>query len=441
MKFGLLIFSLAFLIRFINLLFLDLNINNYIIEDQKFYWELSLKSAYLPWGELSAELLSERMPGTFWFFAFLQWLTNANLFLILTIQSLLDSCTCVLIFRCAGLINKKYELYAGFFAAASPTMVVISSQILSDTIFLFMFACSLYSLLRFIYIRNSIYSLFFCALFLGISAFVRATNFPLIFLSLPIIFLVTILNNYSNKKSIFCIGLFFLIALFPVSNRWFNNIIYNESFSLTSQAGSHVAYWMIPGILSISKDMDRSTSLNYVKSRINKAGGLTGKTYLDSKIMLQVSKDIISEQSLHHLSYAWLRSSVLNIVSPAILLDSRVRNLPHPSFSESKNIMQWVKSLLFKKENLYYGKVLFISLIISIFIGITFTIGTYYFVKDNLIISIIAFLIIFYFSLITGPVISPKYCAPFVPIIIYLQSITLEKLFNFIYYRYNSKNN
>ena len=130
MKFGLLIFSLAFLIRFINLLFLDLNINNYIIEDQKFYWEWSLKSAYLPWGELSAELLSERMPGTFWFFAFLQWLTNANLFLILTIQSLLDSCTCVLIFRCAGLINKKYELYAGFFAAASPTMVVISSQIL-----------------------------------------------------------------------------------------------------------------------------------------------------------------------------------------------------------------------------------------------------------------------------------------------------------------------
>ena len=107
MKFGLLIFLLAFLIRFINLLFLDLNINNYIVEDQKFYWEWSLKSAYLPWSELSAEFLSERMPGTFWYFAFLQWLTNENLFLILIIQSLVDSFTCVLIFSCTGLINKK----------------------------------------------------------------------------------------------------------------------------------------------------------------------------------------------------------------------------------------------------------------------------------------------------------------------------------------------
>ena len=65
MRLSLLIFSLAFLVRFINLLFLDLNLDNYIIEDQKFYWEWSLKSAYLPWNELPANLLSERMPGSF----------------------------------------------------------------------------------------------------------------------------------------------------------------------------------------------------------------------------------------------------------------------------------------------------------------------------------------------------------------------------------------
>ena len=137
MRLSLLIFSLAFLVRFINLLFLDPNLDNYIIEDQKFYWEWSLKSAYLPWNELPSNLLSERMPGSFWFFAFLQWLTNENLFLVLLIQSLLDSCTCVLIFKCAGLINKKYELFAGILSICSPLMIVISSQILSDTIFLF----------------------------------------------------------------------------------------------------------------------------------------------------------------------------------------------------------------------------------------------------------------------------------------------------------------
>ncbi len=441
MKPVLLIFILAFLIRFINLLFLDLNVDDYIIEDQKFYWEWSLKSAYLPWSELSAEFLSERMPGSFWFFAFLQWLTNENLFLILIIQSLIDCCTCVLIFKCAGLINKKYELYAGIFAAFSPLMIVTSSQILSDTIFLFIFSCSLYFILRFIYVKNSLTILFLCALCLGLSAFIRAANFPIIFLSLPIIFFIIRANNFSNKKIIFSISLFFLIAILPVSNRWFNNIIYNETFSLTSQAGSHIAYWMIPGVLSVSNDMDRGSSLNYINSRIKNEGGLTGKKYLDSKIMTRVSKDIIFEQSLFNLSYAWFKSSALNIITSNILLDLRVRNLAHPSFSEAKNIKEWLKSLLLEKENLLYGKVLLITSVISIFSVLSFIIGFYYLVRENIIMSIISFFIIIYFSLITGPIISPKYCLPFIPIIIYFQSITLKKLFNFVYKRYYGDNN
>ena len=317
-------------------------------------------------------------------------------------------------------------------------MVVISSQILSDTIFLFIFSCSLYFLLRFIRMKNSIYFLFLCALFLGMSAFIRAANFPLIFLSLPIIFLIIISKNFSNKKSLICLSFFFLIALLPVSNRLFNNIIHNDTFSLTSQAGSHIAYWMIPGILSVSEGMDRSSSLKYVKSRINKEGGLKGNSYLDSKIMLEVSKDIILGQSIYHLSYAWLKASALNIVSSSILLDSRVRNLEHPSFSDAKNIKHWVTSLLLKEKNLLYGKVLLIISIISIFTGLTFIIGFFYFTKENLIMSIISFFIILYFSLITGPVISPKYCLPFLPIIIYFQSIALERLFHFINNRNNS---
>ena len=440
MRLSLLIFSLAFIVRFINLLFLDLNLDNYIIEDQIFYWEWSLKSAYLPWNELPSSLLSERMPGSFWFFAFLQWLTNENLFLVLLIQSLLDSCTCVLIFKCAALINKKYELFAGILSVCSPLMIVISSQILSDTIFLFMFSCSLYFILRFIYIKNSLSFLFLSALFLGMSAFIRATNFPLIFLSIPIIFIIIKMNNYSNKKAMFSLSLFFLIAILPISHRWLNNIINYDTFSLTSQAGSHMAYWMVPGLLSVSKDMDRVSSIDYVNSRINNEGGLKGKSYIDSKIMMKVSKDIIFEQSVFNISYAWAKSSILNIVTSSILLDSRVRNLPHPSFSESPNIVEWIKRIIFEKENLIYGKVLIITVIMSIFTGITFVTGFYFFMRENILMSMISFFIIIYFCLITGPVISPKYCLPFIPIIIYFQSITVQKLFHLIQNRYKGKN-
>ncbi len=438
MRCGLLIFLLAFLIRFINLLFLDLNIETYLVEDQKFYWEWSLKSAYLPWSELSSELLSERMPGSFWFFAFLQWLTNENLFYVLIFQSFIDSLTCVIISLCAGLINKKYELLAGIFAACSPLMIIISSQILSDTIFLFIFSFSLYFLLKFIYRNNSVYLLFLFAIFLGMSAFIRAANFPLIFLSLPIIFFIMKFINFSNKKTIFCCALYLLIALIPVSNRWFNNIIHNETFSLTSQAGSHAAYWMTPGILQISMNMDRNSALQYINERIKNEESLTGKNYADSKVMLKISKKIIFEQSLFHLSYAWIRSSLLNIVTSTVLLDSRVRNLNHPSFSETENITQWIKKLFLEKENLSYGRVLLISSIISIFTALAFIIGIYYSIRENIIISVLSICIITYFCMITGPVISPKYCLPFVPIIIYFQAITIERLLHFINNRNNS---
>ena len=91
------------------------------------------------------------------------------------------------------------------------------------------------------------------------------------------------MQDFSHKKIFFSLIIFLLIALLPVSNRWFNNIIYNETFSLTSQAGSHVAYWMVPGILSVSKNMNRTSALSYINNRINNEGGLAGNSYEDSK--------------------------------------------------------------------------------------------------------------------------------------------------------------
>ena len=159
--------------------------------------------------------------------------------------------------------------------------------------------------------------------------------------------------------------------------------------------------------------------------------------YSQSKFT-RVLKDIIFEQSLLHLSYAWIRSSLLNIATSSVLLDARVRKLNHPSFTETENIIQWNKKLFLEKEYIVYGRVLLVSLILSIFTALAFMVGLYYSIRENIIISVLSVCIIAYFCLITGPVISPKYCLPFLPIIIYFQSIALERLFHFINNRDNS---
>jgi hypothetical protein len=111
------------------------------------------------------------------------------------------------------------------------------------------------------------------------------------------------------------------------------------------------------------------------------------------------------------------------------LIDSRVRNLTHPSFAQEGNIIKWIKNIISNKENLIYFNILLLSSIISLLSGIAFIIGYYIFFKSNFNLSTISIFIIMYFCFITGPTVSPKYCLPYIPIIFYLQAISIDKLF------------
>ena len=433
-----LIFLLAFTVRFINLLFLDLNIDTYLIEDQKFYWDWSLKGAYLPWNELSSLLLTERMPGAFLFYGFLQWLTANNLFFVLILQALLDSFTCVIIFLCAGLLNKKYELFTGMFAIFSPLMIIISSQILSDTLFLFLFTFSLFFLLKYWRSSNSKKYIYLAGLFLGLSTFIRAATFPLIFISLPIIFLIIKKSGNNYIKCFSTLSIFLLIALAPISNRIVENMIEYDTYSLTSQGGSHMAYWMVPGVLSVSKDMDRNSAVNLVNMEINKLGGVTGQPFKDSKKRVNASINILKQENIYNITYAWFRSSVINIISSPILIDYRVRSLSHPSFAKEGNITKWTETLFSNKDYFSYLIVLLLSFICSLFCIYSILMGFYVLTKSNLFISFLSISIIMYFSLITGPTVSPKYCLPYLPILLYLQGLSISRFILFIKNRQNS---
>ena len=428
MKVSLLIFLTALTVRVINLMFLDLNPDIYLVEDQRFYWEWSLKYAYLPWSEISANILSERMPGAFLYFEILQWLTDKNLFLVLLIQSIIDSFTCVIISNCAYMINHKYKIYTGLFAAFSPLLIILSSQILSDTLFLFMFVCSLYFLLKFKQSDGEVNLIYLSGIMLGLATFTRAATFPFIFLSLPIIYLLIKSNCNKDILKTLPILFFFLVsAIIPISPRLYDNIITHNTYALTSQNGSHAAYWMVPGVLAISSNLDRDTSIKLINSKIEEKGGLTNNAYKDSGIMMNISMEILSNQNIFVISYSWLRSSVLNIITPALLIDKRVRDLSHPSFAESGNIRDWANKLFFISNHNSYKNIIIFSLIISLFTSISFLFGFFYFYKKEKIIASLSILIIIYFSLLTGPTLSPKYCLPFIPILFFLQSLFFEK--------------
>ncbi len=452
MNHALLIFLIAFAVRFINILFIDLDISNYLYEDQIFYWDWSANGVYTPWSTLEEDIDTyERVPGAFFFYQILMWITGKNLFFMLLLQILVDTFSCVILLNTAKFIDRKTALYVGLLAAFSPLLIILSSQILSDTLFFFFFASSLYFFVKLCMSEFKIYDLYFCALFIGLATFTRIVTFPLIFIVTMIVFIMLCYFNLKKIKIALLTISFLFVALSPISVRLIGNIKNSNTYALTNQSGVHVAYWILPEIFSFSKKFNRQESIEYIKGELYKKGftDSTGaiipsrrsiegnesenkyKGFDDSKMLLLFSKEILSNLQFIDIVYPWTRGFIINFTAPSFLLDNRIRNLPHLSFYKYGKLDLWISSLTKEKKYRKYLASLILSALTSLFFLISSIIGFIIMVRRvPLKISFLLVSLVLYFGIITGPVISPKYILPCLPCFFYVQSYFLIYISN-----------
>ena len=130
------LFSIAFLIRLIYLILQNPS-SEKLIEDELLYWNAS--HILLDRGSLDETTKAERMFGVFIYTKLLLILSLKNLKVYLVLQSILDSLNCFIIYKIGSLILPRQKLYIYISAIISPLMVILSSQVLSETIFLFFF--------------------------------------------------------------------------------------------------------------------------------------------------------------------------------------------------------------------------------------------------------------------------------------------------------------
>ena len=122
----------------------------------------------------------------------------------------------------------------------------------------------------------------------------------------------------------------------------------------------------------------------------------------------------------------------LTLATPSILIEKNLRSLPHPSFYETGKVSLWVKLLFSSKEYFNYLLIISLASITCLFTMISLILGPLYFYKNDKIIFSLSILYILYFSIITGPVLSPKYIFPILPCIFLYQAITFCKIVNFL---------
>ena len=441
MKISLIIFVLAFSIRSLYILFQGDQLESKLIEDELLYWTWSLKGAYTGGGELEQRLLSERMPGAFIYYQFLMFITSEKLNFVLYIQAFLDSITCLIISRCISKIYSKEFQKVFIFASISPLMIIMASQTLADTLFLFLFCIFLlFSICAVFNERNYLFMLL-SGIFLGLTTFVKTLTFPLIFLLIIPIFLIFYFKNRRFKKIIFSLILFLFGALLPISDRLKYNIMEYETFSLTSQLGTHLAYWITPAILCYKNDINREEAIKIVNRAVNNNSKLAKNEFEYSKILVNTSIELLENTKFTDIAYIWVRASFLNLIAPSILLDKKVRNLAHPSFYDTSEPLEWLKKLFLERKYRYYLISLTISSLTSLFVLLSLFLGPIQLFKKDKFICIISIIYILYFSVITGPVLSPKYIIPMLPCIFLYQAITISKVTSALGFSLSKKNN
>ncbi len=424
---SLLIFVVAFFVRILNLYLHQIDSSTYLIEDQLIYWEWSLNNAYTSNNLLKDSLLVERMPGSFLFFQFIIWLVGENLFNVLVIQSLIDAINCIVIAYIAKNINVKLFILAGMLSAFSPLMIIVSSQILSDTIFLFFFSSSMLCILTFTKYKQEKF-IYLGAIFLGFSLCTRIVVLPLIFLLGIFIGYICLKEKYNFLKIARIISIFFIFSLSLILPRAISNYYNFNSISLTTQSGSHFAYWVLPAVLDFDVEEKKNLYMKKLQG-LNMQLEILENPFEKSALLKKEAFKYLLNTEKKFIIMAWVKGAVLNISAPSFIIDKRVRSLPHPSFYDNdRNVAKWLTDIFRKDEYKKYKVFLILSSIFSILFLSLFSYGSFLLLKNHLQSSIMLFIISVYFIAVTGPVFSPKYIHPILPFLIITEAIALVRV-------------
>ena len=428
----LVIWAAAAVVRLAHIAAMPLEPELILAEDAWLYWANA--RSLLEYGTFADTASAGRMPGYFLFLAGLMGVFGSSLFAVLAVQALLDSVTCVLVGMIGARLSVSIGLVAGLLASVWPNLVVTSTLVLTDSFFMLPFTAMLYASVRFLETGSARWAAW-AGLFLGLAILVRAAAQ---YLPLAMVFLVvaaSLLRARDWRKG-FLAGLAFLVAVaLPLAPWLHRNVTQFDALALTSQGGVHLLYWVVPEVVSFSQEISREQVLKDLQARFNAHMEAQGHdagavhNFTKNRIMTSFSLARLSEIPLRDIAGSWGSGMAVNLMSPAIGTDPRVRAMPHPSFIGTSHLDHLSRIALYIQEaSPVYLAVVAVGMVGAVLASL---LQIYGFVLLSRVSGWMAFLGVagmLYFLLISGPITAPKYRLPFEPVLIILQAMALVKL-------------
>jgi hypothetical protein len=457
------VFVLALCIRSINLALLRGDDAFFAETDAALYWLIGAKMA-AP-GGVAATLLevTDRTPLYPLLLGAMRSTFGDVPRLVAMVQAVIDAGTCVLIAALANevsgqrghsitaraghspevgssaraamgaLISPRVGLIAGILAALSATLIVFSTQILTETLFLFFFTSMLLAGAHFL--RSPTVGL---ALVAGVAGGLALATRPAIALLLvaavPVVLVAALVHRRGVAAALAAAGLFAAAAIAPVTPILARNVLHYGHFSLSSQAGEHLAFWILPLVTQRVDGTPYLATRDRLEARYRQALAARGlppdtNPFVTSAIKAEIAHDEMTRLPLAAYAKAWLEGMAVNLGAPALLADPRARALPKPSFYNTPGASLWEKARAYVFDDPgRYQLLLVIGLLGTLPFVVLEAVGFVMLARTLPWAAVFAGGVLAYFLLISGPIATAKYRLPMEPVLIVLAAIPLARM-------------
>jgi len=392
-----------------------------LIEDQALY--IQLAQQFPESGFLG--VIHERVPGYPLFISSIYTVFGESLWNIISIQILLDSASCVVIALMAKSLFGKGFWIAGMLSVINLNMIILSTSLLTDTLFLFLFILFIFSLLQYLQSERTRW-LTLLVLFISLATLVRPSSYYL----LPILLIGLVSWMLWHRDTILKIGaltvLYLVIAGVLLGSIHQRNYQQYGSTALVSQTGTHLLGWVVPATYQYSGQGSYQEGQQLAREGLASAlqhdqlEELPSNPFDGSSYQANVGKDILFEFGFLNMLKAWVVGSTINLLAPSVAYAPALRAMEHPSFYETKGdgAIEKLFNYIKNSSGFLYLSILVVGTIISVIFTMLALVGVFKMILALPTITVATLLLLVgYFFAITGPIIGVKYRLPIEPVL------------------------
>ena len=268
----------------------------------------------------------------------------------------------------------------------------------------------------------------------GVSLTVRPVPAILLLAAIPIVLIASLVHGRRLLASVIATALFIAGVALPIAPVMLRNVTLYRSWHLMSQTGEHLAFWVVPLVTEraqgapFQQTSDRLRAEYATRVAASSLNENSNPFWLDD-LKIEVARSAMAKLPLKSYFGAWVEGMVVNLASPAIILDPRVRELPKPSLSNTPGQTLLVKAYYYSLDDPgLYQYLLVVGLLTMLPFLILQAAGLLLLFRAYPRAAVCAASILVYFLVINGPVANAKYRLPMEPVLIVLTAIAVERL-------------